>query len=148
MFFFLTLVLVNPVYRFILHPGQFAPRGWSCLRAACPPGCPPPTLGSLPPGVKLPLGSLPPPPRGEDTVAWAACSPPQENLTELNAGRFYVFKIKILIIETWENWFLHVCPCASFSWYEEIEGQNIVALEVCTYARKPGRLSSKGQFIT
>ena len=115
--------------------------------AACPPGVKipqgilPPPWAACPPGVKLPLGSLPP--GGEDTLAWAACPPPQENLTELNAGRFYVFKIKILIIETWENWFLHVCAYASFSWYEEIEGQNIVALEVCTYARKPGRLHSK-----
>ena len=97
-------------------PWAACPRGWSCLWAACPPG------------VKIP---------------WASCPPPQENLTELNAGRFYVFKIKILIIETWENWFLHVCSYASFSWYEEIEGQNIVALEVCTHVRKPGRLHSK-----
>ena len=71
------------------------PRGW------IPWGILPSTLGSLPPGVKLPLGSLPP--GGEDTLAWAACPPPQENLTALNAERFYFFKIKILVIETWEN---------------------------------------------
>ena len=116
--------------------GQLAPRGWRYHRVSYPP-----PWSACPPGMKLPLGSLPP--GVEDTLAWAACPPPQENLTELNAGRFYVFKIKILIIETWENWFLHVCAYASFSWYEEIEGQNIVALEVCMYARKPGRLHSK-----
>ena len=89
------------------------PRGWSCLWAACPLGVKiprgilPPHPGQLappptPPGWRYPgLGSLP---------------PTQENLTELNAERFYFFKIKILIIETWENWFLHVCAYASFSW--------------------------------
>ena len=73
-----------PMYWFILHPGQFGPRGWSCLWVACPPGVKiprgilPPTLGSLPPG-------------GEDNLAWAACPPPQENLTELNAENFFFF---------------------------------------------------------
>ena len=62
---------------------------------------------ACPPGVKLPLGSLPP--WGEAASgqlaprAWAACPPPQENLTELNAERFFFFFNKILIIETWEN---------------------------------------------
>ena len=89
--------------------GQLAPRGWRYPGVSCPP-----PWAACPPGVKLPLGSLPP--GGEDTQAWAACPPPQENLTELNAERFYFFKIKIFIVETRENWSLHVCAYASFSW--------------------------------
>ena len=33
---------------------------------------------------------------------------------------------------------IFLCAYASFTWEEEIVAQNIVALEVCTYARKPG----------
>ena len=71
---------------------------------------------SLPPGGEDTPGYLAPPPRSacprgrsslppgdKDTLAWAACPPPPENLTELNAEKFYFFKIKILIVETREN---------------------------------------------
>ena len=77
-----------PVYWLILHPGQLAP-------PAPPPGVKiprgilPPTLGSLPPGREAASGQLAPPPGGEDTLAWAACPPPQENPKELNAERFF-----------------------------------------------------------
>ena len=131
----------EPVYRFILHPGQLPPPpplGWSCLWAACPPG------------VKIPQGILPLTwaacPRGWSCL-WAACPPrvkipwpgqlaphPQKTWQN-NAERFYFFKIKILIVETRENWSLHVCAYASFSWQEEIEGWNIYSglrsLQLC-----------------
>ena len=73
-----------PVYRFILQPGQLTPPG-----VKIPRGILPPTLGSLPPRGEAASGQLAP--GGEDTPAWAACPPPQENLTELNAERFYFF---------------------------------------------------------
>ena len=69
--------------------------GLSCTLGSLPPGGEDtlgillPTLGSLPPGGDAASGQLAP--RGEDTLAWAACPPPQENLTELNAERFYLF---------------------------------------------------------
>ena len=87
------------MYWFILHPGQLAPppRGEAASGQLAPPrgvkipqGILPPTLGSLPPGVEAASGQLAP--GGEDTLAWAACPPPpQENLTELNAERFFIF---------------------------------------------------------
>ena len=64
--------------------GSLPPRGWRYPGVSCPP-----PWAACPLGVKLPLGSLPP--GGEDTLAWVACPPPQENLTELNAERFYFF---------------------------------------------------------
>ena len=38
---------------------------------------------------------------------------------------------------------IFLCAYASFTRQEEIEVQNIVALEASNYARKPGRLHSK-----
>ena len=31
-------------------------------------------------------------PEGEDTLAWPACPPPQENLTQLHSVTFFFFK--------------------------------------------------------
>ena len=64
--YFENQIPLKPVYRFILHPGQLAPPGVKLPLGSLPPGGEDtpgylaPTLGSLPPGVKLPLGSLSP----------------------------------------------------------------------------------------
>ena len=70
-----------PVYRFILHHGQLDPEGEAASGQLAP-------QGWIPQSILLPtLGSLPP--RDEDTLAWAACPRPPENLTEVNSERFY-----------------------------------------------------------
>ena len=86
----------KPVHRLLvfipLSPGvlvYLAPWVACPLGVKIPWGILPPTLGSLPPRGEAASGHFAP--GGEDTLAWAACPPPQENLTELNAERFFFF---------------------------------------------------------
>ena len=112
----------------------------SCLCAACLPS------GSRYPGVCPTLGSLPaPPPQGAGVkIPWPGeLAPTLEHLTELNAESFFFLNKNL-----YSRSMGFLCAYASFTWKEEIEGQNIVALDEFTYARKPGRLHSKRQFIT
>ena len=107
--------------------GQLAPRGWRYPRVSCPP-----PWAACPPGVKLPLGSLPP--GGEDTLSWAACPPPQENLTELNAERFYFLKNKNPYNRNMGKLiFICVCICIFFliggNWGPEYSG--LRSLHLC-----------------
>ena len=96
------------MYLFILHPGQLAPPGVKLPLGSLPPGGEDtlgylaPTLGSLPSGGEAVSGQLAPP---GVKIPWPGqlVPPPPENLTELNAERFYFFKIKILKVETREN---------------------------------------------
>ena len=82
-------------------PNRCTGLSWILGSLPSPAPAPPPHTGNKaafvqfvsPPGVKIPrgmpltLGSLPSPPRGEDTLAWGACPPPPEHLTKLNAER-------------------------------------------------------------
>ena len=110
-----------------------SPPGWRYF-GVCPhwAACPLPSGGWRYSG----LGSFlsPPPP----------CTTPAQNTSQNLMQKDFVFKNK----NPYNRIMGFLCAYASFTWKEEIEGQNIVALDEFTYARKPGRLHSKRQFIT
>ena len=84
-------------------------------------------LGRFLTGVKIPLpGQLEPRPRKLDTIEFR---------------KILLFINKILVIEIWENWiYMHICI---FYWIGGNWWPDIVALEACTYDRKPDRLQIK-----
>ena len=81
------------------------------------------------------LGSLPL--GDEDTLAWAACPPPQENLTQLNSVSSFLLLNKNPYNSNMAKLIFYV------HMHLLLDRSKLRALEACTYARKPDRLHSK-----